>query len=92
MTGALRRGDGPPLGELGLGRDPLNAALDGAQEAMGEMVSALAASLLHPVRTVEDLAQLPTTLARLIASSPEYFARYGAMSHEDQIQIGRAHV
>ncbi|WP_245591650.1 Tox-REase-5 domain-containing protein [Cystobacter fuscus] len=83
---ALRRTDSPPLAELGLGRDPLNAALDGAQDALGEMAMALAHSILHPIRTVEDLAQLPTTVARLIASSPEYFARYGAMSWEDQIR------
>ncbi|WP_257459098.1 restriction endonuclease fold toxin 5 domain-containing protein [Archangium lipolyticum] len=86
VTEALRRADSPPLAELGLGRDPLNAALDGAQDAMGEMVVALAQSILHPIRTVEDLAQLPNTVARLIASSPEYFARYGAMSREDQIR------
>ncbi|MFY0582395.1 hypothetical protein ACN28S_56255 [Cystobacter fuscus] len=86
VTEALRRADGPPLTELGLGRDPLNAALDGAQDALGEMAMALAHSILHPIRTVEDLAQLPTTVAHLIASSPEYFARYGAMSREDQIR------
>ncbi|WNG22518.1 hypothetical protein F0U63_45580 [Cystobacter fuscus] len=83
---ALRRVDVPPLGELGLGKDWLSAALDGAQVALGEMVVATAHSLLHPIRTVEDLAQLPTTVASLIASSPEYFARYGAMSREDQIR------
>jgi hypothetical protein len=71
---------------LGLGRDPLNAALDGFEDAMGEMAVALAQSLLHPIRSVEDLAQLPTTVAHLIASSPDYFARYGAMSWEDQIR------
>ncbi len=86
VNGALRRVDSPPLAELGLGRDPFNAALDGAQDAMAEMAVALAQSVLHPIRTVEDLAQLPTTVARLIASSPEYFARYGAMSREDQIR------
>ncbi|MFL5359223.1 Tox-REase-5 domain-containing protein [Archangium sp.] len=86
VTEALRRAEGPPLAELSLGRDPLNAALDGAQDAMTEMAVALAGSILHPIRTVEDLGQLPTTVARLIASSPEYFARYGAMSHEDQIR------
>ncbi|EPX61287.1 hypothetical protein D187_001070 [Cystobacter fuscus DSM 2262] len=83
---ALRRVDSPPLAELGLGKDWLNAALDGAQVALGEMVVAMAHSLLHPIRTVEDLGQLPTTVASLIASSPEYFARYGAMSREDQIR------
>jgi hypothetical protein len=86
VTEALRRADGPPLAELSLGRDPLNAALDGAQDAMTEMAVALAGTILHPIRTVEDLGQLPTTVALLIASSPEYFARYGAMSHEDQIR------
>jgi hypothetical protein len=87
VNDALRRVlDVPPLAELGLGRDPLNAALDGAQDALGEMAVALAQSLLHPIRTVEDLAQLPTTLALLISSSPDYFARYGAMSREDQIR------
>jgi hypothetical protein len=83
---ALRRVDVPPLTELGLGRDPLNAALDGAQDALGEMAVALAESIRHPIRTVEELAQLPTTVALLMASSPEYFARYGAMSREDQIR------
>jgi hypothetical protein len=86
VTEALRRADSPPLAELGLGRDPLNAALDGFEDAMGEMAVALAQSLLHPIRSVEDLAQLPTTVAHLIASSPDYFARYGAMSWEDQIR------
>ena len=86
VNAALRRVAGPPLGELGLGRDPLNAALDGAQDAVGEMMAAMAQSILHPIRTVEDLARLPTTVALLIASSPEYFARYGVMSREDQIR------
>ena len=86
VTEALRRAEGPPLAELGLGRDPLNAALDGAQDALAEMAVALTQSILHPIRTLEDLAQLPTTVAHLIASSPEYFARYGDMSREDQIR------
>ncbi|WNG62488.1 hypothetical protein F0U59_05890 [Archangium gephyra] len=86
VTEALRRENGLPLAELGLGRDPLNAALDGAQDALAEMTLALAHTVLHPIRTLEDLGQLPTTVAHLIATSPEYFARYGAMSREDQIR------
>jgi hypothetical protein len=53
---------------------------------MGEMAVALGQSVLHPIRSAEDLAQLPNTVALLIASSPEYFERYGAMSWEDQIR------
>jgi hypothetical protein len=83
---ALGRASTIPWAEVGLERDWLNAALDGAEDAMGEMAQALARSVLHPIRTVEDLAQLPTTVALLIASSPEYFARYGAMSLQDQIR------
>lgn len=86
VNDVLRRADGPPVAELSLGRDPLNAALDGAQDAMEEMVVALAHAVVHPIRTVADLGQLPTAVALLIASSPEYFARYGAMSHEDQLR------
>jgi hypothetical protein len=86
VTPALRRADGPPVAELGLGRDPLNAALDGAQDALVEMTLALAQSLRHPIRTVHDLGQLPDDVARLLAASPAYFARYGAMSREDQIR------
>ena len=86
VNDALRSMEGPPLAELGLEKDPLNAALDGAQQAMGEMALALTQAIVHPIHTLEDLTQLPTSVARLIASSPEYFARYGAMSREDQIR------
>ena len=86
VNAALRRVAGPPLGELGLERDALNAALDGAQEAFVEMAVALAESIRHPIRTLEGLVQLPTQVALLIASSPEYFAHYGVLSREEQIR------
>ena len=85
VTEALRRAHGPPLAELGLERDAASSALDGVQDAMAQMVVALGRSILHPIRCAEDLTQLPTTLARLIASSPDYFAHYGALSREEQI-------
>jgi hypothetical protein len=83
---SLRRADTIPWAELGLERDWLNAALDGAEDAMGELALALAQSVLDPIRTLDGLKQLPDTVARLITSSPEYFARYGAMSLQDQIR------
>ncbi|WNG42554.1 hypothetical protein F0U61_49095 [Archangium violaceum] len=86
VNDVLRRADTHPWAESGLGRDWLNAALDGAQDAMEEMAVALTRSVLHPIRSAEDLAQLPTTVALLIDSSPEYFARFGNMSKEDQIR------
>lgn len=83
---ALRRLDTPPWGELGLEHDWLDAALDGAQDATGELAHALAQSVLHPIQGAEDLAQLPTTVARLIAASPEYFSHYRDLSLQDQIR------
>ena len=83
---ALRRANTPPWAELGLERDWLNAAMDGAQDAVGELTVALAQSVLHPIRSIQDLRQLPFTLALLIASSPEYFARFGALPLQEQIR------
>jgi hypothetical protein len=83
---ALRRQEGPPVGERPLGRDPATAALLGAEDALKEMLRGLATLITQPVRTLEGLAQLPSTVAGLIAQSPEYFARYGAMNLEDQIR------
>jgi hypothetical protein len=77
---------GPLLGELGLEHDALNAALDGAQDALGEVGLALAQFVTSPVRSVQGLKQLPTAVAALIASSPDYFARYSALPLQEQIR------
>ena len=80
------RPHGLPLGELPLARDPATAALLGAQDAVEQMARSLAEFLTHPVRSLDGLRQLPSALAGLIASSPEYFARYGAMNLEAQVR------
>lgn len=85
VDAALQK-QGNPVGELPLGRAPVTAALLGAEDALGEMVRGLATLLTEPVRTLEGLVQLPAVVAGLIATSPEYFARYGAMNLEDQIR------
>jgi hypothetical protein len=77
---------GTPVGELPLGRDPATAALLGAEEALGEMAQGLVTLLSEPIRALPDLTQLPSAVAGLIASSPEYFARYGAMNLDDQVR------
>lgn len=83
---ALRKQEGPPAGERPLGRDPATAALLGAEDALEEMARGLATLITHPVRTLEGLAQLPSAVSGLIASSPEYFARFEAMNREDQLR------
>lgn len=74
------------LGELGLEHDWFNSALDGAEDALGEMVQALAQFITEPVRSLEGLQQLPSAVAGLMASSPEYFARYSALPLREQIR------
>jgi restriction endonuclease fold toxin 5 of polymorphic toxin system len=83
---ALRKQESPPVGERALGRDPATAALLGTEAALEEMARGLAMLLTEPARTLEGLAHLPSSVAGLISSSPEYFARYGAMNLEDQIR------
>jgi hypothetical protein len=83
---ALQRAQGLPLGELGLEHDVFNAALDGAEDALAEMVQALGHLVLHPIRGLEGLAQLPSAVAALLASSPEYFARYSALPLQEQVR------
>ncbi|WP_143076099.1 Tox-REase-5 domain-containing protein [Stigmatella erecta] len=83
---SLQAANGLPLGELGLEHDVFNAALDGAEDALAEMVLALGHLVLHPIRSLEGLAQLPSAVAALVASSPEYFARYSALPLQEQVR------
>jgi hypothetical protein len=75
-----------PLGELGLEHDWLNLALDGAEDALAEIVRGLAHFFTEPVRSLQGLAQLPSAVAALIASSPEYFARYSTRPLREQVR------
>lgn len=75
-----------PLGELALEKDWVNAALDGVEDALGETARAIAQTVAHPIRTVEGLGQLPSAVATLIASSPEYFAHYGTLPLREQVR------
>jgi hypothetical protein len=85
VDGALSR-PGIMMGELGLERDWLNAALDGAGDAALEVAEALGQLLTSPVTTVKGLQQQSAAVAALIASSPEYFARYSTLPLQEQIR------
>lgn len=74
------------LGERGLEHDVFNAALDGAEDALGELVHALSQWVKDPVRSMEELQQLPAVVAALISASPAYFDRYSALPVEEQIR------
>jgi hypothetical protein len=75
-----------PLGELGLDKDLVNTALDGAQDALEEVARALAASVMDPAGTLEGLLQLPASVGVLLEASPEYFARYGDRPLREQVR------
>jgi len=80
------RQPGIMVGELGLERDWFNAALDGSEDALGELAQALVQLVTEPIRSLEGLRQLPAAVASLIASSPEYFARYSTLPLQEQIR------
>ncbi len=82
---SLRR-TGAMVGELGLERDWFNAALDGAGDAWQEMAQALAQLVTTRSEASQGLQQLPSAVAALIASSPDYFARYSALPLQEQIR------
>ncbi|WP_375766867.1 hypothetical protein NR798_35005 [Archangium gephyra] len=82
----LRLSSDIPLGELGLEKDLVNTALDGAADAFAETTLALAASLTDVDGTLQGLRQLPTVVATLIEASPEYFARYRDRPLQEQVR------
>ncbi len=83
---SLLRQHGAIVGELGLERDWINAALDGVEDALAETVKALGHFVTSPIRSLQGLEQLPSAVAALIASSPDYFARYSALPLQEQIR------
>jgi len=85
VDGSLRQ-TGGVVGELGLERDWVNAALDGSEDALAETARALGRFVTSPVQSLQGLEQLPSAVAVLIASSPDYFARYSALPLQEQIR------
>ena len=85
VDGTLGR-PGTMIGELGLERDWASAALDGAEDAVSEVARAVGQLLTSPIRSVQGLVQLPSAVASLIASSPEYFALYSTLPLQEQIR------
>lgn len=77
---------GPPVAELGLGHDVVNAALDGAEDAVVATARGVRELITHPIRTIGGLANLPGALAQLVADSPEYWERFQAMPLPDQVR------
>ncbi len=78
--------DGSVVVEVYDDADVLNRTLDGAQEAFVELYHALGQLFTHPLDSLVALRHLPAGVAALIASSPEYWARFRYMTAGEQMK------
>ncbi|WP_163999745.1 Tox-REase-5 domain-containing protein [Pyxidicoccus caerfyrddinensis] len=82
----LKDAGGGALAEVYDDADYLGRSLDGAEEAFVELVAALGQLLTYPTDSVVGLRSLPAGLAALVASSPEYLARFRHMTRGEQVK------
>ena len=64
----------------------LGPIAEGMGLAVVDSITGLVNLVLHPVESLEGLAQLPEAVRSLIASSPEYWEHFRAMSHGAQVR------
>lgn len=64
----------------------LEPLLEGAGQAVVETVTGLVGLVLHPIDSLEGLAQLPEAVRTLIESSPGYWEHFRAMPHGAQVR------
>jgi hypothetical protein len=76
----------PSIGELGLQHNIVDKALDGVESAVKGMVEGAIKLLRNPIKTLEELRQLPSALWHLFETSPEYWERFKAMPLNDQVE------
>jgi hypothetical protein len=82
----LRPVSGPPLAEVHDDADYISRSLDGAEESLAELSLALGQLLVHPVDSLASLRNLPSGVAALLASSPEYLERLRYMTRGEQVK------
>lgn len=78
--------DSDILGEVHDDVDLFGRAMDGAEEAFFALAMAIGKILSRPMESIAGLRHLPTGVAALIASSPEYLERFELMTAGEQIQ------
>ncbi|WNG31900.1 hypothetical protein F0U62_35860 [Cystobacter fuscus] len=78
--------DGPGLAEVYDDADHISRVMDGAEESFVELYHAMGQLLSHPVDSIAALRHLPSGVAALLASSPEYLARFQAMTRGEQVK------
>ncbi|PTL76716.1 hypothetical protein DAT35_48170 [Vitiosangium sp. GDMCC 1.1324] len=78
--------EGPGLAEVYDDADTISRTLDGAEEAFVELYHAMGQLLTRPSDSIAALKHLPTGVAALIASSPEYLERFRYMTRGEQVK------
>ncbi|MFY0579249.1 Tox-REase-5 domain-containing protein [Cystobacter fuscus] len=78
--------DGPGLAEVYDDADPISRVMDGAEESFVELYHAMGQLLSHPLDSLAALRHLPSGVVALLASSPEYLARFQAMTRGEQVK------
>ncbi|WP_164014733.1 Tox-REase-5 domain-containing protein [Pyxidicoccus trucidator] len=87
LDARLGAADGGVLAEVYDDADYLSRTLDGAEEAFVGLAVAVGQLLTtHPADTLAALRQLPSGLAALVASSPEYLERFRYMTEGEQVR------
>ena len=86
LDGDLREADGRPLAEVYDDADYLGRSLDGAESAVVKLALSLGHFFTYPLDSLAALKNLPTGVAELIESSPEYFERFRYMTRGEQIE------
>ncbi|WP_275900311.1 Tox-REase-5 domain-containing protein [Pyxidicoccus trucidator] len=86
LDDGLRDAGGGVLAEVYDDADYVGRTLDGAEEAFVELVMAMGQLLTSPADSLAALRHLPSGLAALVASSPEYLERFRHMSRGEQVK------
>ena len=86
LDDGLRDAGGGALAEVYDDADVLERTLDGAEEAFVGLVVAMGELLTSPTDSLAALRHLPSELAALVASSPEYLERFRHMSRGEQVK------
>jgi hypothetical protein len=66
--------------------DTLGPITEGVGLAVVDSITGLVNLVIHPVESIEGLAQLPEAVRALIANSPEYWEYFRVMSHGGQVR------
>ncbi|WNZ59117.1 Tox-REase-5 domain-containing protein [Myxococcus sp. MxC21-1] len=88
LDAELREANRFPIADVHDDADVVSRSLDGAEEAFVGLALAVGRFFSStPAENLEALRQMPTAVAALLESSPEYLDRFKYMTRGEQIQV-----